>query len=62
MFRWLGAKLTALLTIIITVIVNKLWSEAKKPETIENENTPENIKRNWRQYVADQLRDKDRGH
>jgi hypothetical protein len=52
---WLKAICRAL----FDALFDKLWKEAKKPDTIENVNTPEDIKSAWRTRVADFMRHKD---
>jgi hypothetical protein len=41
--------------------VEQVKEEIKKPSVMEDEKTPDEIKRNWNAYVADQLRVKDGG-
>ena len=54
---WLGTILKALFSALFD------WGQkqAEKPETIQNANTPENVKRGWRDYLRDRLRDKNDG-
>jgi hypothetical protein len=42
-------------------VINWGQKQAEKPETTKDANTPEIIKRRWRDYVTGFLRDKKRG-
>lgn len=49
-----------LLRVIIGAILDFIWKKKQTPQqpTIEDAKVPDNIKRDWNDYVADQLRDK----
>ena len=57
MWGWLKAICAAL----FETLLNYFWPKIEQPKTIEDEKTPENIKHDWNEYVADQLRDKNGG-
>jgi hypothetical protein len=58
MWGWLKAIMSAFFDALFSLF----WKEVNKPDTIEDEKTPTNVKRDWNRYVADQLRDKNGGH
>jgi hypothetical protein len=50
--------LTSICRALFDALFDKLWKEAEKPDTIEDANTPKNIKSGWDKYLSDKLRDK----
>jgi hypothetical protein len=58
---WLTNFWKWLVGLLVHEAVEQVKEEVKKPSTMEDEKTPDEIKRNWNAYVADQLRVKDGG-
>ena len=58
---WLTSLLKWIAGLFVHEAVEQAKEEITKPSTMENEKTPDEFKRNWNQYVADQLRVKDGG-
>jgi hypothetical protein len=56
------AWLTAICRALFDALFDKLWKEAKKPDTIQDANTPEDIKSAWRNHVSEWMRHKDDSH
>lgn len=50
--------LKAFFTGLFTALFGWLQKQAEKPKTLTDAQTPENIRRDWNDYVSDQLRDK----
>ena len=58
---WLTNFCKWIVGLFVHEAVEQVKEEIKKPSTIENEQTPDELKRNWNAYVADQLRVKNGG-
>ena len=58
---WLIAIIKWIASLFVHEAVEQAAEEIKQPDTMENATTPPELKRNWNQYVADQLRVKDGG-
>lgn len=50
------------LTAIVRAVLEWLAADFRKPRTLEDANTPENVRRRWADYLRDKLRDKNGGH
>ena len=58
---WLTSFCRWIAGLFVHEAVEQAKEEITKPSTMEDEKTPDELKRNWNQYVADQLRVKDGG-
>jgi hypothetical protein len=58
LWGWLQAICSAL----FETLAGMIWKKVEQPKTLTDEKTPDGIKRDWNNTVADELRDKNGGH
>lgn len=58
---WLKSLAAWIVGLFVHEAVEQVKEEVTKPSTIENANTPDNLRDGFNQFVADKLRDPDSG-